>query len=239
MPVRPTHLIILSSLTLGAVLFTPSVSQASSTTTASTVFAAAVKAMFGEKSVHKVTVVTSKSGATVMKDTYDMGMSSGQWTHWEADTAHRIAWEIRVTAKDEYISGNAKGLTMVLPLTSVQQKKVGSKIIVIKPGTSRYGSAWAFLTMSGLMILGPPQTGVSLTTNSHHDYVLIWTNVVGGTKMKFVLTISSRKKALPMSEVMSGGGGSRTTVFSRWGKSFTVTTPPASELVDYTSIVTG
>ena len=52
MPIRPTHLLAISSLTLGALLLAPVASQASSKVTVSTVLRAAKNAMIGEKSVH-------------------------------------------------------------------------------------------------------------------------------------------------------------------------------------------
>lgn len=201
----------------------------------STVLAAAKKAMVGEKSVH--IVVSSKSGKTINHVTADLGTSSGQETF--ISGLARVV--IRVTAKDAYLSGNAKGLTTLVGLTSVQQKKVGSKIIVMKAGTSPYTTFQSNLTVSAFATFLPTQTGVSLATNSHHDYVLTWTKAATSTTAKTtsVLTISSRKKALPLTEVVSGSTGSGSTVFSRWGKSFTVTAPPASELVAYSAIVTG
>ena len=235
MPVRPTHLLILSSLTLGAVVFAPTASQAASKTSVATVLAAAKKAMVGEKSVH--IVVASKSGKTVNHVTADLGTSSGQ-ENFSSGVANVV---IRVTAKDAYLSGNAKGLTTLVGLTATQQKKVGSKVIVMKAGTSPYTTFQSNLTVSAFSTFLPTQKGVSLTTDSHKNYVLTWTKAATSTTSKTtsVLTISSGKKALPLSEVVSGTTGSGTTIFSRWGKSFTVPTPPRSTLVAYSSIVTG
>ena len=235
MPIRPTHLLILSSLALGGVVLTPAVSQASSKVSVSTVLAAAKNAMIGEKSVH--IVVASTSGKTVNHVTADLGTSSGQ----EYFVSGTAKVEIRVTAKNAYLSGNAKGLTTLVGLTAAQQKKVGTKVIVMKAGTSPYTTFQSNLTVSAFATFLPAVKGVSLTTNRHKNYVLTWTKPATSTtsKTKSVLTISSGKKALPLSEVVSGTTGSGKTKFSRWGKSFSVTPPPSSKLVAYSSIVTG
>ena len=235
MPIRLTHLLVLSSLTVGAVAIAPTVSQASSKPSVSSVLAAAKKAMVGEKSVH--IVVASKSGKTVNHVTADLGTSSGQ-ENFSSGAANVV---IRVTAKDAYLSGNAKGLTTLVGLTTTQQKKVGSKVIVMKAGTSPYTTFQSNLTVAAFATFLPTQKGVSLSTDSHKDYVLTWTKPATSTTSKTtsVLTISSGKKALPLSEVVNGSTGSGTTFFSRWGKSFTVNTPPRSTLVAYSSIITG
>ena len=235
MPIRPTHLLAISSLTLGALLLAPVASQASSKVTVSTVLRAAKNAMIGEKSVH--IVVASKSGKTVNHVIADLGTSSGQ----EYFVSGTAKVEIRVTAKYAYLSGNAKGLTTLVGLTAAQQKKVGTKVIVMKAGTSPYTTFESNLTVSAFATFLPTGTGVSLATNRHKNYVLTWTKPATSTtsKTKSVLTISSGKKALPLSEVVSGTTGSGKTTFSRWGKSFSVTPPPSSTLVAYSSIVTG
>ncbi len=235
MLVRPTPLLIVASLALGAVALTPAVSQASSKASVSSVLAAAKLAMVGEKSVH--IVVSSKSGKTVNHVTADLGTASGQ-ENFVSGTANVV---IRVTAKNAYLSGNAAGLTNLVGLTSAQEKKVGNRVIVMKAGTSPYTTFQSNLTVSAFATFLPTQKGVKLSTDSHKDYVLTWTKAATSTTSKTtsVLTISSGKKALPISEVVTGTTGGGTTEFSRWGKSFTVTAPPSSKLVAYTSIISG
>ena len=235
MLIRPTRILTVVSLSLGAIALTPVVSQASAKTSVSSVLAAAKKAMVAEKSVH--IVVSSRSSKTVNHVTADLGTSSGQ----ENFVSGTAKVEIRVTTKNAYLSGNASGLTKLVGLTSTQEKKVGTKVIVMKAGTSPYTTFQSNLTVSAFATFLPTGKGVKLSTDRHKDFVLTWTKPATSTTSKTtsVLTISSGKKALPISEVVSGTTGSGTTFFSRWGKSFTVTAPPRSKLVAYTSVVTG
>ncbi len=232
---RPTRILTVASLSLSAIALTPAVSQASTKASVSSVLAAAKKAMVAEKSVH--IVVSSRSGKTVNHVTADLGTSSGQ-ENFVSGTANV---EIRVTTKNAYLSGNASGLTKLVGLTSAQEKKVGTKVIVMKSGTSPYTTFQSNLTVSAFATFLPTAKGVKLSTDSHKNFVLTWTKPATSTTSKTtsVLTISSGKKALPISEVVSGTTGSGTTFFSRWGKSFTVAAPPRSTLVAYTSVVTG
>ncbi len=235
MSIRPSRSFVVAIIALSAVIFTPAASQAASKVSVSTVLAAAKKAMVGEKSVH--IVVASKSGATVNHVKADLGTSGGQ----EYFTSGTASVAIQVTAKDAYLSGNAKGLTTLVGLTAAQQKKVGNKVIVMKAGTSQYTTFQSNLTVSAFATFLPSQSGVSLSFDHHKNYVLKWTKAATTTTAKTtsVLTISSGKKSLPISEVVSGTTGSGTTTFTRWGQSFKIPTPAKSKLVAYSAIVTG
>ncbi len=201
----------------------------------SSVLKAAKRAVVSETSVH--IVVSSTSGTTKNHVRADLGVSSGQ----EYFTSGPAAISIVVTPKYAYLSGNASGLENLIGLTAAQQKKVGTKVIVMKAGTSPYASFQSNLTVVAFASFLPTTKGVSLGRDRHGNFVLSWTKAATSSTAKTtsVLTISSGHKALPMSEVVSGKGGGGVTTFSRWGKSFTVTIPKQSNTIPYTSVVAG
>ncbi len=235
MPSRRVRRLVVTALVAGVIPFTAAVALGSTKPTVSTVLAAAKKAVVSEKSVH--IVVSSISGTTKNHVRADLGTSSGQ----EYFTSGTATISIVVTPKDAYLSGNPKGLTTLIGLTAAQQKKVGTKVIVMKAGTTPYTSFQSNLTVVAFASFLPTSKGVSLARDQHGDYVLSWSKAATSTTVKTtsVLTISGGRKALPITEVVTGSSGGGTTTFSRWGKSFTVPVPKQSNTIAYSSVVSG
>ncbi len=235
MPFRLVRRILIATFAVGLVPLTGTAAFGSTKPTVSSVLKAAKRAVVSEKSVH--IVVSSISGTTKNHVRADLGVSSGQ----EYFTSGNAAISIVVTPKYVYLSGNAKGLENLIGLTSAQQKKVGTKVIVIKAGTSPYASFQSNLTVVAFASFLPTSTGVSLGRDRHGNYVLSWSKAATSSTAKTtsVLTISKGHQALPMSEVVKGGGGGGTTTFTRWGKSFSVTIHKHANTIAYTSVVTG
>jgi hypothetical protein len=228
----------LLAVTLGttaALSVAPLVATAATTgPSAASVLKVVHAAMATERGVH--IVVRSRSATTRNSVVADLGRTSGS----ETFTSGTATVSISVTPTYAYLRGNASGLVRLVGLTSSEQKKVGTKSISMKAGTSPYVSFKSNLTVSAFSAFLPTQKDVRLSRGTHGAYVLTWTTKATSTTTRTtsVLTLSAGSKPLPQRETVSSSSGSGTTYFSRWGESVKSSTPTGS-LIPYTAVVKG
>ncbi|MGC8509546.1 MAG: hypothetical protein ACP5PB_01595 [Acidimicrobiales bacterium] len=214
----------------------PLAAQAATTSpSVASVLKAVRAAMATERGVH--IVVRSRSATTHNSVVADLGRTSGS----ETFTSGAAKVSISVTPTYAYLRGNASGLVTLVGLTSSEQKKVGTKSISMKAGTSPYVSFRSNLTVGAFSAFLPTQKDVRLSRGVHGAYVLSWTTKATSTTTRTtsVLTMSAGKRPLPQREVVSSSSGSGTTYFSRWGESVKESAPPAGTLIPYTAVVKG
>ena len=77
--------------------------------------------------------------------------------------------KIIVTPTDAYLSGSATGLTTIMGLTAAEQKKVGTRSVVMKAGTSPYTSFHSNLTTAVLSGILPVAKGTKYKTSSESE----------------------------------------------------------------------
>jgi hypothetical protein len=224
---------VLVGLTTLAV-FEPLPAQASvGSPTSVSVLGKARTAMTNAGGVH-VTVL-SKAGSTYSTVVVDIGKDRGV----ETITSGLKKVVITVTPTYAYLSGSATGLTTIMGLTVVQQKKLGSKSMSMKSGTAPYANLKANLTTTALTHLLPVAKGTTLSTDkATKNFLLTWTTPASATNPKTtsVMTISSKGTTLPIKEIISAAGGGGTTTFSNWGENVKVPVPSASSVVTYKQV---
>ena len=227
--------LLLSTALLGTPLINEVAAHASAAPTAASVIAAAKTAIANETGVHLE--LSSSSGST--KDTVkaDFGSKSGS----EAIVTGKATATVKVTPTYGFISGNSLGLTSVVGLTAAEAKKVGTRWISLKAGTSQYSAIDAGTTISSLSSVLPAAKGTTLTTTTAHGvtvHVLKWTTAATSTTVKAsnTLVIAAKGAALPMQETASASTGSGVTTFTKWGESVHVTTPSASSIITYSAV---
>jgi hypothetical protein len=239
MSFSPRRRIQLISLALGATLIlavTPIAAQASvSNPTAKSVLKATLKAMSKESGVH--VYVTSTSGTSTSIVTVDIGATYGQ----ETIRSGKSLVKIIVTPTDAYLSGSATGLTTLMGLTAAEQKKVGTRSVVMKVGSSPYTSFKSNLTTAVLSGILPVVKGTKYktSTDKKKDYQLTWKTAASSSAAatKSVLTISSGSMTLPLKEVITGTGGGGTTTFSKWGEHVVEKAPAAANTIAYSKVI--
>jgi hypothetical protein len=233
------YLVPLTSLVLGASIVAVGVPLASGAATkrptAVSVLIAAKTSMLKAASVH--VVVESKAGAATSQVVVDIGTISGT----ETITAGRKFVSIIVTPKYAYLNGSLTGLTKIMGFTAAQQKKLGIHSMSMKVGTAPYSNLKANLTTPVFASMLPAVTGTKLSTTGGSKslkYLLTWMTKATTTapQAKSVLTLSSGKATLPVTEVITSAAGGGTSKFSKWGEHVKVTAPPSSSIVTYQSI---
>ncbi len=202
--------------------------------TASSVLASAARALAQESSVH-VTVATMNGKATTSV-VADIGKKNST----ETVTSGKESFTIIVTPFYAYLSGTPTGLTVLMGLTSAEQKKVGRSAIAMKKGTSAYTSFEQNLSSSALVHLLPTVTGTTLLAardKKTKGYQLSWTTAASATQTKSstVMVISSGRKALPVDEHVTTPVGHSTTTFTKWNESIHVTVPTST--IAYSKVV--
>jgi co-chaperonin GroES (HSP10) len=201
--------------------------QAATTPTAATVIAAATKSLAKESGVHiAVSTDDDKVLSTVVAD---IGTSSGYETYKKGDETFTIS----VTPTYAYLSGSKTGLTTLMGLTTAEAKKVGSKAIAIKKGSSQYTTFKTNLTSAAFSQLLPAVKGTTLLgarDKSTKGYQLTWTTAATSTSPKTtsVLVVSSGSSTVPLKESVSTSSGESHTTFTKWDKSFTVKVPTST-----------
>lgn len=210
----------LLSLAVGAAIFvtaSPLGAGATSSTTVTSVIAAAKASMLKKVSVH--VVVNSKSGTKLSAVVVDIGSKVGQ----ETITSGAKTVTITITPTYAYLSGSATGLTQVMGLTTAQQLKIGSKSMAMKSGTAQYSNLKLNLTTPVFASMLPVVKGTSLTiigTGSSKQYVLSWkTAATSRSSMtSTVMTFSSGAATLPITEKITSPKGVGITTYSKWGE---------------------
>ena len=182
--------------------------------------------------------VRSHSGTTKSSVEADLGINTGV-EYYSTGKEHIT---ITVTPTWAYLSGSPTGLTVLMGLTPTQQKKVGTKSIVMKKGTAPYKAFLRNLTVGSFSNMLPASKGtvfVTTTTNGQSAYELTWKSVATTStpKVKSVLLLSAGKKTLPISETITSSTGGGTTTFTHWGEKVNVTIP--ANLIPYASVLGG
>ena len=226
-------------LTLGSTVFvaaSPIAAQASvkNPGTAS-VIKATNKALLKQIGVH--VAVNSTSSGTKSTVSVDIGSGYGS----ETITSGKNTVTIIVTPKWAYLSGSKTGLISIMGLSAAQQKKVGTLWVSMKAATSPYESFSSNLTTSVLGHILPAAKGTKFSTDStsKKNYQLTWKTAATSTAAatKSVLTISSGKSTLPLSEKITSKNGGGSTVFSKWGEHVTETAPSSSDTIAYAKVL--
>jgi hypothetical protein len=224
-PLRRSSSLVLV-VVLAAVALSSGAAQASlKKATATSVLKAAHTALSKQTSVH--IDVTSKAGKVQSTIAVDVGAKTGV----EKLATGKEHVSIRLTSGYVYLSGNASGLVSMMGLTTKQQKKVGTRWITMKSGSTEYKNFESTLTSPVLLRMLPLAKGTSLSTDAKTgDYVLRWSTAASGSTPKTtdVLTMSSKGKVLPIKEVITSSTGGGTTTFSKWGESFNVSVPSST-----------
>lgn len=226
----------LLSVALGATIVAasaPLLAGASTKESATSVITAAKASMLKKVSVH--VVVISKAGSNLSKVVVDIGSQSGQ----EIITSGAKVVAITITPKYAYLSGSATGLTGIMGLTSVQQKKIGSMAMAMKAGTPQYKSLTANLTTPVFASMLPAVKGTVLTKTGSartKQYVLSWSSPASSTSTKTatVMSLSSGARTLPVTEKITSASGSGITTYSKWGEKVTPKVPTAT--ISYASV---
>jgi hypothetical protein len=226
-------------LALGSTVFvaaSPIAAQASvkNPSTAS-VIKATNKALLKQIGVH--VAVNSTSSGTKSTVSVDIGSGYGS----EKITSGKNTVTIIVTPKWAYLSGSKTGLISIMGLSAAQQKKVGTLWVSMKAATSPYESFSSNLTTSVLGHILPAAKGTKFSTDStsKKNYQLTWKTAAtsSAAATKSVLTISSGKSTLPLSETITSKSGGGSTVFSKWGEHVTETAPSSSDTIAYAKVL--
>ena len=198
------------------------------TVIASSVLTAADDTMLTEPSVHVVITDQLTGSATAQRITADMGTASGN----EVINDQAATATIRVTRQAAYFTGSKAGLTSYIGLSPAAAARAGTRWVEIKAGTSEYQDLAAEDTLSALPAsILPAASQVSqvstATTDGQKVYIVDWTTTPSGsqTPISTRLTLTATPKVLPVSEVLTTKGESKTVTFSNWGAPFTVTAP--------------
>lgn len=239
MSFSPRRRLQLISLALGATLVlavTPIAAQASvKDPTTKSVLKATLKAMAKVSGVH--IYVTSKTGTQSSVVVVDIGANYGEETIQSGKNSVKIV----VTPTDAFLSGSPPGLTTIMGLTAAEQKKVGTRSVVMKSGTTPYTSFHSNLTTSVLKGIMPTAKGTKYKVSSDgaKDYQLTWKTAASSTTSatKSVLTISSGSKTLPVKEVITGSTGGGTTTFSKWGENVVEQAPSGTDTIAYATVM--
>ena len=234
----PSRRIQLLALTLGTAVLVggvPLAAGASSADTTASVLKAAKASMVKQSGVH--VVVTSKAGKTSSKVVVDIGLNSGIETITSGDKQVTII----VTPTYAYLSGSKTGLINIMGLTAAQQKKLGSKFLTMKSGTSPYSNLKSNLTTPVFATMLPAAPGTSLTTTTSSNkkvFNLSWVTkaTTSSVQTSSVMSFSSGKSTLPFKEVITSKTGSGLTLFTKWGEKVSEKAPAASMQIAYKKV---
>jgi flagellar capping protein FliD len=229
----------LASLVLPAALVvTPLLASthASAATSTTSILSAAKSALASQHSVHMT--VSVKQGSTTTIEEADLGTSTGI----ESIISGSAKATVEVAPAFGYMEGDSAGLTSLIGLTAAEAKKLGTKWMSLKAGTTPYSDLKTAATIPAVRDLLPAVKGTSSSTETVGNtkfYILKWTSAATSSapKLSNVLSISMGKSVLPVKEVVSDSTATETTEFTRWGENVVVNAPAASATVPYTTIV--
>jgi len=227
--------IVLSALALACSMVVAAPAGAASASPTS-ILSAAKAALAKQSGVHLV--ISVKSGKNTTTEVADLGKTVGV----ESVSSGSAKATVEISATYGYMGGNSSGLTSLMGLTAAEAKKLGSKWMSLKEGTSPYTDLKSSATIPALTSLFPAVKGTSSSTEQSGGseiYVLKWTTAKTSSTpaLSNVLTVSEGSNALPIKEVTSDSTASETTSFSKWGESVVVTAPAVNQTVAYTTIV--
>lgn len=201
--------------------------------TAATVIAAAKASLAKETGVHiLVTTVDDKVASSVVAD---IGKTSG----YESYKKGKETFTISVTPTFAYLSGSNSGLTKLMGLTSAEAKKVGTKSISMKKGTSPYSTFKSNLTSAAFSQLLPAVKGTTLLAardKATGGYQLTWTTAATSTspETKSLLVLSAGSATVPLKESVTTSAGDSHTTFTKWDHPFSVKVPTST--IAYSSV---
>lgn len=205
--------------------------------------AAIKKAILAKGSVHAVSKgYQTGTEAAVETVGWDIGRTSATVSIAEG----KAVVAIRVTPKVAYFSGNDSGLTKIAGLSSTQAKRVGSRWVEMKAGTSQYDGFAVSNTISSLpaAILPASTSSVKLASGTFEGErlnVLTWKMTPSGSSVQLTeeLVVTATPQPLPVAETTTGGGDTRTDSFTNWGLHFTVPVPSPTSCIPYSRAVGG
>jgi hypothetical protein len=232
--------LMIPSLALGAALLLgpvlSSLPASAATATTSSIIATAKATLAKQVSVHLVVAVKSSSSSTL--EIADLGKTTGV----ETIASGSANAKVEITPKFGYMEGDSTGLTSLIGLTAAEAKKLGTKWMSLKAGTSPYSDLKSAATIPATDGLLPAAKGTTSSTERSGGaefYVLKWTTAATSSapKLSNTLTISTGKTPLPVKEITSDSTASETTTFTKWGEKVAVTDPATASTIPYTTIV--
>jgi hypothetical protein len=212
---------------------------AGATPTTSALLAAAKAAIAKQGAVHLE--VDSKSTTTAAdneKVVADLGKRSGT----ESISAGQDAVTIVVTPAYGYVSGNSGGLAKIVGLTASEVKKVGSKWITLKAGSSQYTSLATDIRISSIDTVLPQAKGTTLAVETvpgpGRVYVLKWATAASSSNpaLSSTITFPVTGPTLPIQEVTTAKGTKETVTLSKWGEFVNIASPPLSQTIPYAKV---
>ncbi len=141
------------------------VAAAAAAPTTTSLLAAAKAAIARQGAVHLEVDSKSTTVADTEKVVADLGKKSGTEAI-SAGVGLQDAVTIVVTPAYGYVSGNSGGLSKIVGLSSAEVKKVGSKWITLKAGSSQYTSLATDIKVSSIESVLPPAKGTTLATET-------------------------------------------------------------------------
>lgn len=197
--------------------------------------AATKAALSKQTSVHLE--LASTSGSTKDDVKADFGTKAGI----EVIVTGKATATVKVTPTYGYISGNSLGLTSVVGLSTTQAKRVGTRWIALKAGSTQYTTIASGTTISSLTSVLPVAKNTTVTSTSQHGVkvnILSWTTPATSSSVKTLnkLVIAANGPALPITETATASTGSGTTTFSKWGETVHIASPSSSATISYAAV---
>jgi hypothetical protein len=221
-----------------ALLATPVLAntQASASTSTTSILSAAKTALANQKGVHLA--VSVKQGSTTTLEVADLGTTTGI----ESIISGSAKATVEVAPAFGYMQGDSAGLTSLIGLTAAEAKKLGSKWMSLKSDTTPYSDLKTSATIPAVRDLLPAAKGTTSsieTIGGTKLYVLKWTSAATSSapKLSNVLSISMGTTLLPVKETVSDSTASETTEFTKWGENVVVHAPAGAATIPYTTIV--
>jgi hypothetical protein len=209
--------------------------EASATVSTTSILSAAKSSLANQKGVHLA--VSVKQGSTTTLEVADLGTTTGI----ESIISGSAKATVEVAPSFGYMQGDSSGLTTLIGLTAAQAKKLGTKWMSLKAGTTPYSDLKTSATIPAVRDLLPAAKGTTSaikTINGKKLYILKWTSAATSSapKLSNVLSITMGSTALPVQEIVSDSTASETTNFTKWGENVVVHAPAASATIPYTTI---
>ena len=211
--------------------------QAAAAPTTSSLLAAAKAAISKQGAVHLEVDSKSTTATDNERVVADLGKKSGT----ESISTGKDAVTIVVTPAYGYVSGNPGGLSKIVGLTSAEVKKVGSKWIALKAGSSQYTSLATDIRVTSIETVLPQVKGTTLATETipgpGRVYVLKWATAASSSNPALSSTITFPvTPPLPIQEVTTAKGSKETVTLSKWGEFVNIAAPPPSQTIPYAKV---
>ncbi len=206
--------------------------------TTSSLLAAAKAAISKQGAVHLEVDSKSTTAADDERVVADLGKKSGT----ESISTGLDAVTIVVTPAYGYVSGNPGGLSKIVGLTSAEVKKVGSKWIILKAGSSQYTSLATDIRVTSIATLLPQVKGTTVATETIRGpgrvYVLKWATAASSSNpaLSSTITFPVTGPPLPIQEVTTAKGSRETVTLSKWGEFVHIAAPPLSQTIPYAKV---